>query len=689
MGLEGAQTMRRPTLRRGRAVAITTLLTLVAAAAACAPGPDSWLPTTPAPVPDATYQLGELAEVDCGSVTACTAVGAELVADYDGTWGAAATPARRFISVSCLPDGSGCLGLDGDFRSKIVRLPDTTVYQTDIQATAISCTGPDFCAVIGYEQGRNGVVALMYDGATWTKTALSRPNPEAGPSAIDCVTSTFCVAVGGNVFPVTGPAVIWQWDGTAWTMTTHGTNGYLSDVSCASASTCVAGGYGADRLRDPLFRRWDGTTWSPWTAPPAGAYTVSKISCPTGSSCALLLWRHEVGEHTARWDGSTWSETRLDSFHARDIACPAADACHVVGSVNRLAKAVSYLEGDGASWGPPGFLPVAGRPMASFSDVSCLADGACVAVGGQTDGTATRALAQRWDGTRWTPLPDPGPQVGRPELTLSSVACASATWCMATGYAGPDHVRTRPVVLLRWQDGRWHEDPLTGDRPSTTGDVRLACVGTGFCMAVAGSDALRWDGTAWHPSDFPVEPTGGGLACGSATSCIVTGGDTAYHWNGVAWQATSLADLIGVTDPPVGGFVSTDVSEPSCPAADACIVFATVSVFDDSSLPLVHTGLRWDGTAWSAVWSDGWHPYRSEPVPSDLSCASADRCLAMDGTWSFDGTTWERRRPAAPPGAVWTGLSCYGRRCMAVGGNRVVADDPAAGTTPVVSRYAL
>jgi hypothetical protein len=327
--------------------------------------------------------------------------------------------------------------------------------------------------------------------------------------------------------------------------------------------------------------------------------------------------------------------------------------------------------------------------MASFSDVSCLADGGCVAVGGMADGTATRALAQRWDGSSWTSLPDPGPQVGRPELTLSSVACASATWCMATGYAGPDHVTVRPVVLLRWQDGRWHEDPLAGDRPSDRGDVHVSCVGTGFCMAVVGSHVLRWDGSSWFPSAFPVEIRLGGLSCGSVTSCVVTHEDTAYHWNGTAWQATSLAALIGATTPPVNGQVFPDVSEPSCTAADSCVAFATVSVFDDSSLPLIHTGLRWDGATWSAVWTDGWHPWRAEPMSSDLSCVSADRCLAMDGTWVFDGTSWARRRAGVPAGATWSGLSCYGTRCMAVGSNGVDANDPDAGRTPVASRYAL
>jgi hypothetical protein len=662
---------------------------LTLAAFGCAPQPDTWLPTAPAPVADATYQLGELTEIDCVSVTGCAAVGTDLVATYDGTWGPPAAPARELFSVSCLPDGSGCLGLSDRLDSKIVRLPDTTVYEADIQATAISCTAPDFCAVIGYEIGRNGVVALTYDGATWTKTSLPRPNPEAGPSSIDCVSSTFCVAAGGNVFSSIGPAAIWQWDGTVWTMTTHGTYGNFTDVSCASASFCVAAGYGDDRNRDQLFRRWDGRTWSPWTAPPAGAFMASRISCATDASCALLLWRPEVGEVSARWDGTTWSETGLDSFQARDIACPAAGVCHVVGSVRRPATAAGHLEGDGASWGPPGFLPAAARPMASFADVSCLADGTCVAVGGQADGTATRALVQRWDGRSWTSLPDPGPEVGRPELTLSSVACTAAGRCMVAGYAGPDHVTRRPVVLLRWQDGRWHEDPLVGDRPTAMGEVPLACAGTGFCMAVAGTNTLRWDGTSWHRSDFPVAPTAGGLACGSTTSCILTDRDTAYHWDGAGWQATSLAALIGATAPPVNGIVYPDVSEPSCPAADSCVAFAIVSVFDDLSLPRIHTGLRWNGTTWSAVWTDGWQPYRPEPPLSDLSCASADRCLAMDGTWSFDGTTWARRQPAAPAGATWAALSCYGIRCMAVGSTRLDAADPDAGTAPVASRYAL
>jgi hypothetical protein len=110
---------------------------LVVLATACGPAPKTWTATTPAPVPDANYQPGEASAVDCATPLDCAAVGQQLIAAYDGDWKTVASPPRRFQSLSCPPDGSGCIAITDESLAKVVRLPDTVVHEVKIQNASI------------------------------------------------------------------------------------------------------------------------------------------------------------------------------------------------------------------------------------------------------------------------------------------------------------------------------------------------------------------------------------------------------------------------------------------------------------------------------------------------------------------------------------------------------------------------
>jgi hypothetical protein len=85
-----------------------------------------------------------------------------------------------------------------------------------------------------------------------------------------------------------------RWNGSKWSLATLPSTGSnigdaLNDVSCASATSCVAvGTIGPFGSSSALVEKWNGTKWSTVTVPsPAGAEStgLSGVSCRTATSC--------------------------------------------------------------------------------------------------------------------------------------------------------------------------------------------------------------------------------------------------------------------------------------------------------------------------------------------------------------------------------------------------------------------
>jgi hypothetical protein len=91
----------------------------------------------------------------------------------------------------------------------------------------------------------------------------------------------------------------------------------------------------------------------------------------------------------------------------------------------------------------------------NLNAVSCTAPDACTAVGNQQRGGAPQApLAERWDGTRWSVQPFPGPSGG----SLNAVSCVSNHLCMAVGLR-PKTSSGFGTLAERWDGSVWSVQP--------------------------------------------------------------------------------------------------------------------------------------------------------------------------------------------------------------------------------------
>ena len=347
-------------------------------------------------------------------------------------------------------------------------------------------------------------------------------------------------------------AVILGTAGSAWA-----DDGQLLGVGCHTGMVCIAVGTYVDHATSrPLVEHLGKDVVRQRVPEPRNsiASALNAISCPGRSLCIAVGYTMDPNNHTVplveRWNGKTWTATTIRPFPEGamldSISCPTAHWCTAVGVLN-------------------------GGPM-----------------------------IEQWNGTTWSsqavPVP-PGPS--RPNL--GSVSCASATNCMAVG-AYLDTERHEQPLAEHWDGSAWSitSAPYSRSRPSSR-LLGVSCVGTGWCIAVAGGVIQRWDGTQWS-----VEQSSRGGAhlqaiyCTSKVSCLAVG----RHL--VSGHASTFAEVMAgggwVVRKPQSPSIQDDLLAVSCSASDRCAAIGQ----GQPRLNTLFTGLseHWDGRRWTNV---HWH----------------------------------------------------------------------------------
>ena len=242
----------------------------------------------------AGYFLG----VSCASTTSCWATGTRtdasgndtvsLVEHWNGSaWSVAETPATgqphdSLNSVACTgPSVCWAVGWDGPNAQDTNFLPvfpaeaggkglverwDGTSWSIvaspqsadGTYLSSVVCPGVSDCWAVGSLTNTAGYAqsALFehFDGSSWTSSSLPTLSGASGDflRQIDCVSSSYCVAVGGSGLqagfqPGIAPAAA-GWNGSRWSAVETAAPGVivsiLDGVSCAGLSECFAGGFG-------------------------------------------------------------------------------------------------------------------------------------------------------------------------------------------------------------------------------------------------------------------------------------------------------------------------------------------------------------------------------------------------------------------------------------------------------------
>lgn len=618
-------------------------------------------------------------------------------------------PARAGLGRISCPAASFCVAVGGDAKGPLAEQWNGRAWRVMpamhvASAVGVSCTSARFCMAVGggREFGVKPQIA-RWDGRRWT--AMRPPPGQSDLFGVSCAGTSFCVAVGssedGSLCPV---GAVWRgtaWHATAMPARTCGEedSSFLSQVSCASASDCIAvgaiRGVADDNLLSfALAMGWNGKTWRVLALPAeadGNESGLSGVSCPTTSFCLATGVNGDVNSGVISttplaltWDGTTWTELSTPPGGVSSVGCASAGRCVTVSG----SQALTW---NGTTWTAQAIT----QPENAFlSDVSCWKPSACMAAGSygriplphllpDIHGGAQLTLAERWNGSTWQVRRTPSP--GDEEEGLSGVSCRSAASCVAVGafVNGSDR---QAALAERWNGRAWKvlaaADPGPGQNVLTAVSCPAArqCIAVGYFDAASRLQALaeRWNGSTWTTLTVPHNGVLTGVSCPAANDCVAVGSyrssqgaqprPLSLTWDGSTWT-------VQASPSPVGSHAEYEAV--TCPTRTRCLAVGGAFL----SGRLIPLTALWNGTAWTMLTTPA--PAGANTLTS-VSCSRPSNCMAAGQNFrlskpvshalaeSWDGIRWTIR-PAArlkiKIGVHLNAVSCPApARCVAVGG---------------------
>ena len=380
-------------------------------------------------------------------------------------------------------------------------------------------------------------------------------------------------------------------------------DGYITSLSCPSASVCTA--------IDPngFMRTTDGgKKWSQ-EALIAGVSSPTALSCPSGSTCvaAAGAGQSAVTLHTtdagSRWVSDAFAAglSQLDA-----IACRSTSVCEGGG----LGGSVRTTDG-GAKWAEQSTGAYSGYAVDS---IACSSVSVCEA----GEGTASAVLHTTNGGTTWVATTTFPPSLGRAPFT--GMACPKSSFCLGIMYTGSGS------AILRTTDGGnvWvNVGSLLAARESLTG---LACPSASVCEAVGEEDSTNGGAVAIRTTDGGLKWVGGAKFPSNIAGLT-----------GVACPTTSTCEAVGSSYAITSGYTLGRSYAPfTCPGSPTCRVA-------DGDTPAYPYALRT---------TDGGARWVSTKLPTDvgaldaIACPTPSVCEAVGSHAAAGSTSAQRTTPA-------------------------------------------
>jgi photosystem II stability/assembly factor-like uncharacterized protein len=351
------------------------------------------------------------------------------------------------LGVGGAPNGAAIVVTrNGGTTWKSQVIPTTVGY-----LSSISCRNTNECVAAGQTSGAlgtQGVVLTTTDGGkVWTGTAPITGTTDV--TALTCRPSGRCLAIAnaasGAVAVVSdGPSAPWQVVGPL-----PPNIAAVTDVSCADDENCWVTGetaIDADHVAGAVLYTTDfGAQWTAVAVPP-GTGLLNGLTCTMSStSPGTLPYGSAAAPNGAPGSSSSTtspvgapppaatSTTVLPAVTTTTLPGVPGFDCTVVGTTSTALDTARAGHGiilttntGGSAWTAQRVPPAA----ASFTDVSCPANGACVVVGTSIALAPEAGLvvltgngADSWKRAAVVPVPQP----------VAAVSCASLPYCVMAG----------------------------------------------------------------------------------------------------------------------------------------------------------------------------------------------------------------------------------------------------------------
>jgi hypothetical protein len=326
-------------------------------------------------------------------------------------------------------------------------------------------------------------VALAAAPAIGARLSFSRSfpiKPRRAPAALRswggaaCPSVRLCVATDGTprILTSLNPAG----GRRAWTFAPIGQDGYISALSCASTTLCVAGG--SDQLVTGFYVSTNpGAGAATWVFEgPVSAEVISGVACPVVWLCvAVDQGGHVLTSGSPAAGAGAWSvgliERRGDFA---GVSCPSVRLCVAVDHNGAIYSSKNPAAGP-ASW-----HRTRRRGFHGWFDVNCPTVHLCIAAG---SGMAISTRPGRAGSWRWIPEP-PNRD---PIKGITGISCAGPRLCVGADIMGLVFVSTHPTGGVRsWRVVRVH-----GTR-GTHANVRVGCAHARRRLCVVAATVGEW-----------------------------------------------------------------------------------------------------------------------------------------------------------------------------------------------------
>ncbi len=315
----------------------------------------------------------------------------------------------------------------------------------------------------------------------------------------------------------------------------------------------------------PLTEHWDGKRWSAVPCPSPGSaaeptrssLTAVAIDAPH-DAWAVGSWspiEHDAPSYALieHWNGSRWNLVPVPRSHGftglTAVAAISPNAAWAIGYGDAGGRAITAFMGwDGTRWrslpSPVG-TDLTGLAVISAHDIWVV---------GSKGMSKYRAVAEHWDGSKWTIVPTPNAFKNRTRNSVLYAVSGSASnnvWAVGwyqSGPTGSDH----STLVEHWDGARWQVQP-SPDGPRSGADSQLFAVAalSRTTAWAAGTNEgpipliERWNGVHWkaiprrlqprvaHPSIYEVAVVDPRYAWAIVQ---VDQGSVIERWNGTRWQ---------------------------------------------------------------------------------------------------------------------------------------------------------
>jgi hypothetical protein len=391
-------------------------------------------------------------------------------------------PASALLALVWAPASMAAVSVTGPWHSTEIRLPMDAAATPIAQFNAVACVTAKSCTgggrYVTTSELFDAVIATKSNGSWGRAFILVMPqnfdvsHPDSAVTGVACPAAKSCVAVGTyldssattQAFEAVQVRGSWHraQEITDPASLATGGSASLDSVSCPSVGNCIAvGGFSSVSGFDSMAVREDGGRWRRAFAvrAPSGAAAnpdalLSSVSCSGPEHC-----------------------TAVGAYHDKAMD---SEALAVTEINNRWPQSVRIAVPANASKNPDAVL----------FGVSCVASGACSAVGDyQTTAKADGAMAVMRGKHGWIRARQILPPKADKAVGLNTISCTGATSCQAGGFAQTGS--GEPPAVVTESSGHWGRAFTIGlPGNSASGSERqatllgIACFKRNACAAV-------------------------------------------------------------------------------------------------------------------------------------------------------------------------------------------------------------